>query len=40
MNHGPAFKQLEAELYGGDGAAARSELRRISPRLKGIGRRL
>ena len=40
MNHGSAFKQLEAELYDGDGNAARSELRRISPRLKGVGRRL
>lgn len=38
MNHGPAFKALEAELYGGDGPAARSELRRIGPRLKRIGR--
>ena len=28
MNHGPAFQALEAELYGGDVAAARAELRR------------
>ena len=38
MNHGPAFKALEAKLYGGDGPAARLELRRIGPRLKRIGR--
>ncbi len=38
MNHGPAFKALEAQLFEGDVAAARSELRRIAPRLKGIGR--
>lgn len=40
MNHGPDFKALEIRLYGQDVAAARSELRRISARLKGIGRRL
>jgi predicted metal-dependent hydrolase len=40
MNHGADFKALETWLYGGDAAAARSELRRISARLKGIGRRL
>ena len=39
MNHGAAFKVLEQQIYGGDVAAARSELRRIAPRLKGIGRR-
>lgn len=39
MNHGAAFKLLEQQVYGGDVAAARSELRRIAPRLKGIGRR-
>lgn len=38
MNHGPAFKALEAELFAGDGAAARLLLRRIGPRLKRIGR--
>jgi predicted metal-dependent hydrolase len=38
MNHGPAFKALEAELFGGDVAAARSALRRVGPRLKRIGR--
>lgn len=40
MNHGPGFKRLEEQIYGGDVAAARSELRRIAPRLKGIGRRV
>lgn len=39
MNHGPAFKRLEQQLYGGDVAAARGELRRLAPRLKGIGGR-
>ncbi len=38
MNHGPAFKALEAQLFDGDGEAARSLLRRIGPRLKRIGR--
>lgn len=38
MNHGPRFKALEERLFGGDVAAARSELRRIGPRLKRIGR--
>lgn len=38
MNHGPAFKALEAELFGGDGDAARLLLRRIGPRLKRVGR--
>lgn len=40
MNHGPAFREVEAELYGGDVAAARAELRALGPRLKRIGRRL
>lgn len=40
MNHGAAFKLLEQRIYGGDVAAARSELRRIAARLKGIGRRV
>ena len=40
MNHGPSFRALEAELYDGDVAAARSELRALSPRLKRIGLRL
>lgn len=38
MNHGPAFRALEAELYGGDVAAARAELRVLGPRLKRVGR--
>ena len=38
MNHGPAFKALEAELFDGDAEAARSLLRRIGPGLKRIGR--
>ena len=38
MNHGPAFKALEAELFEGDVAAARSLLRRLGPRLKRVGR--
>ena len=38
MNHGAAFKALEAELFDGDVAAARSLLRRLGPRLKRIGR--
>ena len=40
MNHGPAFKALEAELFAGDAFAARLALRRIGPGLKRIGRRL
>ena len=40
MNHGPAFKALEAELYGAGVSAARAELRALGPRLKRIGRRL
>ena len=38
MNHGPEFRQLEAELYGGNVNAARSELRALGPRLKRVGR--
>jgi predicted metal-dependent hydrolase len=38
MNHGAGFKALEAELFDGDVAAARSLLRRLGPRLKRIGR--
>jgi predicted metal-dependent hydrolase len=38
MNHGAEFRALEAELYGGDVAAARAELRALGPRLKRIGR--
>lgn len=38
MNHGAAFRALEAALYGGDVPAARSELRSVGPRLKRVGR--
>ena len=38
MDHGPDFRALEAELYGGDVAAARAELRALGPRLKRVGR--
>ena len=38
MNHGPAFKALEAELFDGDVAAARATLRALGPGLKRIGR--
>ena len=40
MDHGAGFKALEAELYGGDVAAARAELRALGPRLKRVGRRV
>ena len=40
MNHGPAFKALEAELFEGDAEAARLLLRRVGPGLRRIGRRL
>lgn len=40
MNHGPAFKALEAELFDGDADAARLLLRRLGPGLKRVGRRL
>lgn len=40
MDHGLAFRQLEAELYGGDVATARAELRALGPRLKRVGRGL
>jgi len=43
LDHGAAFKQLEARLFaqsgGGDVAAARLLLRRLGPRLKRFGRR-
>ena len=38
MNHGPCFHALQARLYAGDVSDARSELRRIGPRLKRVGR--
>ena len=40
MNHGPAFRALESELYGGDVSTARAELRALGPRLKRVGRSL
>lgn len=40
MDHGPAFRALEAELFGGNVAAARTELRALGPRLKRVGRGL
>ena len=40
MNHGPAFKALERDLFDGDADAARLLLRRIGPGLKRIGRRV
>ena len=40
MDHGPQFKALEAELFGGNVRAARAELRALGPRLKRIGRGL
>jgi predicted metal-dependent hydrolase len=39
LNHGPAFKALERELFGGDPAPARALLRSVGQRLKGVGRR-
>lgn len=40
MNHGPRFRTLEAELYGGNVPAARAELRALGPRLKRVGLRV
>jgi predicted metal-dependent hydrolase len=37
LNHGPQFKALERQLFGGDTAQARALLRRVGPRLKRIG---
>ena len=37
-DHGAAFHALERSLYGGEVATARSELRRLGPRLKRVGR--
>lgn len=37
LNHGPAFKALERDLFDGDVAAARALLRRVGPRLKRVG---
>ena len=38
MNHGPQFKALERDLFGGDSDAARLLLRRLGGRLKRVGR--
>lgn len=38
LNHGPGFHALQTALFDGDVSAARSELRRIGPRLKRVGR--
>nr|WP_314441532.1 SprT family zinc-dependent metalloprotease [uncultured Sphingomonas sp.] len=38
MDHSPAFKAAEARLFGGPVAAARSELRRLGPALRAVGR--
>ncbi|GAA4008191.1 SprT family zinc-dependent metalloprotease [Sphingomonas swuensis] len=38
MDHSPAFKQAEEHLYGGPVACARSELRRLGPSLRAVGR--
>ena len=40
MNHGPQFRALEKQLFDGDVAAARAELRALGPRLKRVGRPL
>jgi predicted metal-dependent hydrolase len=40
MNHGPEFRALEGQLYGGNVTAARAELRALGPRLKRVGRPL
>jgi predicted metal-dependent hydrolase len=39
LNHGPAFKALEARLFGTGLAEAKAILRRIGPRLRRVGRR-
>ena len=38
LDHGPAFKALEVELFGSGVAAARAELRRLGPGLRRVGR--
>ena len=38
LDHGPAFKALEARLFDGDVAAARALLRTSGPRLRRLGR--
>jgi predicted metal-dependent hydrolase len=39
LNHGPAFKAMEARLFGPGLAEAKATLRRIGPRLRRLGRR-
>jgi len=39
LDHGPAFKALEATLFGADLSEAKAILRREGPRLRRIGRR-
>jgi len=39
LDHSPAFKRLEATLFGTGLAQAKSELRRVGPRLRLFGRR-
>jgi predicted metal-dependent hydrolase len=39
LNHGPAFKALEARLYGPGLSEAKATLRRVGPRLRRFGRR-
>ncbi|HKC02254.1 MAG TPA: YgjP-like metallopeptidase domain-containing protein [Sphingomicrobium sp.] len=39
LNHGAAFKALEARLFGPGLAEAKANLRRIGPRLRRVGRR-
>jgi predicted metal-dependent hydrolase len=38
MDHSPAFKAAEERLFGGPVASARSELRRLGPSLRAVGR--
>ena len=38
LNHGPAFKAFERELFGGNPEPAKLLLRRVGSRLKRIGR--
>lgn len=37
LNHGPKFKAMERQLFGGDVDAARALLRRVGPRLRRLG---
>ena len=37
LNHGPAFKRIERELYGDEVAAAKALLRSVGPRLRRLG---